>query len=523
MPHCLPFWSTVAVLAAVAMATPVTGAETATTNLIALTTFDAEAPASWGYGYYYSDGGAGIYEGPNREFYEPDDVEFTNPLLSFFFDNSALDGVTGYGTGFGAPLHRPDPDPALFISSNRVDYLFSFDARVEGLAPDISSANLEMQLQLFNAEADPQKILQVNLPFQPTPTWTRFAYNLEEGALGDGTSDTRFAAGYQNITGTQFNVNAHEPHGAFAHDGDNFIYLDNLRLEVIARPASTNTPLPVFPQTMAFWNMDDQPVWYTYHYQWSANEAAPVADSNLAAAGEGTDGSQAWVLNLDTTALASNPPAWAGGGMGGDGAIDISHFNTPDLSQYRVSFVARVDGLAEGVLRSSAVLQLLVRASDDTLQPPDENTDRDQLLRLDFPIVDVGTEWQPFSFTFQRGSVGSGTKADFETHFARIEQIVTQWQIENIANEAVWGYDDTNRLLIDNIRFERLYTGAPPVTVAVDGTDTLITWSTPDTGTAHLQGAPNVQGPYADIPGATSPYRTPLSGEERYFRTSWVP
>src|SRR5690606_2051274 len=110
---------------------------------------------------------------------------------------------------------------ALFTSSNRVDYVFSFDARVEGLAEGVTSANLEMQVQLFNSEQTPDKILQVNLPFTAGSNWVHVTRNLEDGALGDGTSDERFAGGYRNVTTIQYNVNSHDPHTAFGFDWDN--------------------------------------------------------------------------------------------------------------------------------------------------------------------------------------------------------------------------------------------------------------------------------------------------------------
>src|SRR5690606_9166503 len=112
-------------------------------------------------GYFYGDDGNGMYEGPYRQYYAPDDIEYLDPMCQYLFDLSWLEGRAGYGTGFGGPLFRPDPDPALFTSSNRVDYVFSFDARVEGLAEGVTSANLEMQVQLFNSEQTPDKILQV--------------------------------------------------------------------------------------------------------------------------------------------------------------------------------------------------------------------------------------------------------------------------------------------------------------------------------------------------------------------------
>jgi hypothetical protein len=499
-----------------------------TTNLLAITTFDSERPQAWGYGYFY--GPAGSYQQPNRMYYDPEDLEMSNPMVLYSFDLTGLDGSTGYGTGFGGPLFRPDTDPSLFVSTNRVDYVFSWDARVDGLAPGVQSANLEMQVQLFSSEFTPDKVLQVNLGFQARTNWTHYVRTLEDGGLGDNTSERIFAEAYRSISDVRYNVNVHEPHQYFGFDGDNWIennlnnsiMLDNLKLEVIVRPVDTTPPLPTFTEVIADWNLDDKPLDYSYGgYTWSQiNDVQPVFTYDSAAAGEGVDGSNAWALYMDNSAFAWTAPQWAGGGTGGSGPKDLSHFTTGDLSQYKITFQAKARGMVSET--ATGVLQVFLDSPDNTLQPPDANDGNDLLVRLDFQVAGLTSEYQTYSMTLNRGTAGSGSKDNFTAHFSDVIDVRTQWQIENAASQATWGFDDDNAFIIDNILIERIYTGLPAVRITADGGVVSINWG--GASNLKLQTATSVAGPWSDLTAPANPYTvTPAQGEVRFFRTVAAP
>ena len=74
---------------------------------------------------------------------------------------------------------------------------------------------------------------------------------------------------------------------------------------------------------------------------------------------------------------------------------------------------------------------------------------------LDF-AVPAETNWQTTSYLLNQGSAGVGSKANFAAYFNRINDISTQWQIENAAS-ADWGLDNDNVLIIDNFKIERVY------------------------------------------------------------------
>lgn len=492
-----------------------------TTNLLSETTFEPTAESPWGYGYFYGNNGLGFNE-YQRAFYLPEDAEMTNAMWQFTFDLTDLAGTLGYGTGTGGPLFRTDTDPASYASTNREDYVFSFDARVAGLAAAAANANAEMQVQFYYPDENNAavKSLQVNLPFAPTAEWKRFSFNLAQGTLGDNTSEAEFALRHAVTSELRFNVNLHEPHNAFGYDADNFLHLDNVRLEVIARPPVA--PVLMTGVTVADWNMDDRLVGNEYHYDWSQNEIRMIVTGENNAGGNlpntlGVNGTSGWAMRFDNTEFANNPPQWAGGGSGGNGEVDFAQFNTADLELYRVTFDVRVAGLNERT-NTTTVLQLFMDAPDDTVTPADDNGDPDGLVRLDFQIGRVSADWQTYSFLLSKAAAGSGSKENFTNHFSKISAVRTQWQAENTASLADWGYDADNMLVVDNFKLERLYAGIGQIQAKRSEGNLVLTWSAPSSSGVKLQESATVEGGYTTVAGASSGYSTPLSGNARFFR-----
>ncbi len=498
-----------------------------TTNLLSLTTFEPDSRPGWAYGYWYNNTGSGepvgTYTGPYRDYYDPNDTEMTNGMCWYGFDSTGLEITGNYGTGFGMPMIIPDLDPTLFASSNRADYIFSWDARMEGLKEGTTTGNVEFQLQFYNSSQSPTKILQVNFNFAAGADWTHFVRSLEEGALGDGTTEAGFAAGYDGITGLQFNFNSHMPTDAFGFDGDNAIVLDNLKLEIIVRPEE-GPPPPTVSYTMLDWNFDDKPVWGAGWggYEWSANTAHAIFTWDVAAPGYGVDGSNAWIMGMNNSAFAYDPPAWAGGGTGATGPVDYSKFTSDNLDAYRLTFDARAEGLAPDRLTGTVALQFFVSAPDDTLQPADEDLNDDLLVQLDFGFP-LSAEWQTFSITLNKGGAGSGSKDNFKTYYNKIVDVHPQWQIDNAASQAIWDYDTENTVVIDNIKLERVDIGCPPLTITPNGSKVVLTWAAPSTGTVKLQSSSNADGDYADVQDASSGYESPIADAPQYYRTVWVP
>ncbi len=518
--------------------------ETPVTNLVSLTTFDYDFDTGvghnlrWNYGYKYDWGG----EAPahsyffNTAFYDPDDWGFTNAMGQFYFDNAGYADFMiaypggGYGFGFGGGLNWTN-DASIFTATNREDYIISFRARAEGLKAGVTTANGEFQVQFAapdntiqppDANTDDDMLMQVNLNFSVSSNWQTFVFTLDQGGIADGKTEADFIAYRFQDCNPRFNVNFHQPEGGWDFDADNTFYLDDIRLEVVQK-APPPPPPPTVPVVMLEWNMDDKPGWGYYGgYNWSQNANLPIFTYNEADAGAGVGGSNGWSLRMDNSSLAAEPPQWAGGGTGGSGPVDYSLFSSGDLGDYLISFDARVEGLDPATLSTSLTLQVFLRAPDDTLEPADADTDNDLLVRLDF-AVPAGTNWQTTSYTLRQGNAGVGSKANFTEHASQIHDMNMQFQIENANSLTTWGYDADNALIVDNIKLERLLVGCPPLSVAASGENIVVTWANPATGTVQLQSATNVNGPFSEVAGATSPYSTPIAGAPKYFRTVWVP
>ena len=94
---------------------------------------------------------------------------------------------------------------------------------------------------------------------------------------------------------------------------------------------------------------------------------------------------------------------------------------------------------------------------------------------------------------------------------------------------ALFGYDKNNTVDIDSIKVVELVPGLAPLTVIQTGGQAKVMWADPtSSGTAQLQSATNVAGPYLDVAGASSaatasPYTVPPGSNQQFFRNVWVP
>jgi hypothetical protein len=489
-----------------------------TTNLVSFTTFESDGRPRFSYPYHYTYGGAdpgGSIESFNTFYYDPNDVGLTNAMGQFVFDDTVFNGFLaanpggGFGYGFGGGANF-DNDTSKFIGTNREDYIVSFDCRVEGLQPGTTSANGEFQIR-FDApddtiqppdgDSNSDTLMQVNIGFTATSNLTHYVFTLDQGGLGGGSADD-FATYKSAINNINFAMNWNNPE-AFGYDGDNAIYIDNVKLEAIQQGA-TPPPPPTVDIPILYWNFDDRPVDYHYAYTYSQNnEPAFTAQAIYAALGVGD--SNANVLTFDNSVFASEPlPGYAGAGSGFSGPMDSSQFVTTNLSSYRLNFDYRVLGLDPSKTSTPGQMQFAFRTNGTTL------------LTLNFD-VSVKTNWQTFSSTLNKGSNGGGSVAAFAQNLTNINSIQPNFQVTGVLGD--FGFDNDNYVIIDNVSLVRLQLGLPPLTINRSNNTVVVTWS----GPAKLQGGNNVVGPYTDLTGVTNSYTVPITNAARFFRTQWVP
>jgi hypothetical protein len=217
-------------------------------------------------------------------------------------------------------------------------------------------------------------------------------------------------------------------------------------------------------------------------------------------------------------------PAWGGGNGGFGGPGNYSYVTSGDLADYRFSLDARAEGLAPGAPETSADFQLTIVAPDGTLGPTDGNSDR--LVRLDFTLSGVSSNWQNKAVLLSKTSAGDGTsKATFTAHYAVVNEIQVQVQLNNVTASSIWQFDTDNKVFLDNVKLERLVIGCPPLGIVTSATDTIVKWDQPSSGTCKLQATstPWIAASWADLTGATSPHTNAIASAPKYFRTKWIP
>lgn len=524
--------------------------QTATTNFLTLTTFDYEIldpPTpdgrlrySYPYQYYW-----GIPTDPppvgldTRAFYAsyylPEDYAFTNAMGQFTFDNTAYNQYipgnpsAGYGLGFGGGLNWTN-DATAFVSTNLEDYILQFDLRAEGIKAGLEEVNAEFQIR-FDApddtiqppdgDTDTDVLIQVNFGITIRSNWQHYSLTLDQGSPADGKTMRDFILYRSSLSDPRFGFNLHMPHDTFDYDWDNAVYIDNIRLDVIQKAPPPPEP-PKVPFAIFDYNWDDRDIWGSWSggQGWSGGAYAEYYVTNDAA-GMGVGGSEAFVMAMDNTALEATPPPWAGGNTGGNGPADYTQFKSSNLADYQVRIDGRAEGLSSTALTVRGDMQLHFSAPDDTIQPPDADTDRDFIVRLDYSLQDMQTNWQTYVIGLNKATAGGGSKANFTAYYDKIDEVNFQVQITN-PHTGVWGYDAYNLVVVDNFRLERLAAGNPPLRVSTTATDAVVSWDAPSTGTVILQYATDPAGPYTDLPGAVSGYSTSLASGPKFFRTLWV-
>jgi len=503
------------VLAGLALTTLACTGLAQTTNVIVLTTFEPGQSVNWSYGYYFGNNGLGGYTGPIVPWYSPDDPDMTNALMRYEFDTSALAGNTSYGTGFGGDLHWSG-NSSLFTSSNLNSYLFSFDARVEGLVPGQTSANLQMEVRLFDASGN--AIVYVDLPVTAGTNMTHYSFNLSQGSIPSwsGTTLASFIAGYQGVAAIRCDLQALTPWISFGSDSDNAIVIGDLELDSVDA-VSVQQP-PLVGQPVLNWNLDDSPMFGLSGFTYGLTPPYPVVTYPTTwpgdFAGWGVGGSNGWYITCDNSAIGAG---YAGAGFSGHGPTDYTRFNTGDLSLYRLSFVAEAFGLAPGVSSTPATVSILVDSTNGNLE-------------LDFSDhVVAGTNWTTNTFILNTAVVepwtGSAPMASFATNYSTYKNLRLQWQLDNLDQTAIWGVGAGKGIAVDNITLERMSVGIPPLSISDNGKHVVLTWADPTigTGTTILLHATSPIGPWSEVVGATSGYTTPNTGAPSYFRTQWVP
>jgi hypothetical protein len=261
---------------------------------------------------------------------------------------------------------------------------------------------------------------------------------------------------------------------------------------------------------------------FGFSYRDGSPSSASGVSSTTLTGGVSNTASLEYTVNL--TPWSNSPPvSYSGFGVGVTEMPLPYMLTNSNQAGYRFYLWAKVGGTVAGVSNVPAQIDL------NFFTPSGE-----QVYDLTATFT-VWTNWQSFVFdgttNLQVATWLANAQELFNQNVTNIDHMEVQLTIEGNPNVGtVFGYDNNNTVDIDNIKVVELVPGLAPLTVIQANGRTKVLWANPDPtvgGTAALQSATNVTGPYLGVAGASSatasPYTVPAGSKQQFFRTVWVP
>ena len=277
----------------------------------------------------------------------------------------------------------------------------------------------------------------------------------------------------------------------------------------------------------------EQPIWqanfnstfpngggYGFSYRdGSPSSASGILSTNLTG---GVGGSASLEYTVDLSSWSSSPPiSYSGFGVGVAEKLAPFTLTNSQPTAYRFYVSAKVGGTVAGVINVPAQIDLNFIAPAGV-----------QVYDLTATLT-VSTNWQSFVFdgttNLQVATWLANSQQLFNQNVTNIDHMEVQLTVEGSPNVGtVFGYDANNTVDIDNVKVVQLVPGLAPLTIVQNNGQTQIIWADPTTGgTAKLQSATNVAGPYLDVAGtsstASSPYTVPPGSQQQFYRVVLVP
>jgi hypothetical protein len=519
-----------------------------TTNVILQTDFDEDAGQgnfSYAYGYCVAGTSAGPaatgFTGGNIEpgigvngtaanYISPDytqlptDPNWSNPSITYAY------AVVGDASGFGGPITAitPTNDPSSFV--------LHADLEVQGLEPGLQNTDVSIsKLQfvdgngnvLFDFVGDAGYIGS-NFVHISIPLSTLNQAGDAQDPLTDLTNSVIMASvssfvvefSVNGIEGTVGGAQLVSPPFGFTNTGE--LIIDNVELDQIVGTSSA-PPIPMVEQVIWQANFDN-----TFpndgSYGFSDRDGSPNAVGNWAInPTNGIGGSASSEYTVDFSSWSASPPvSYSGFGLGGDEGPLPYALTSSSKSSYRVYLSTKAGGFSAGVTGIPGQVDLSFFTPDGT-----------EVYDLTAPFQFSNT-WQSFEFdgatNFTVATWLSGAQTMFNQDYGQVNKMELQLSAQGNPDIAVpFGFGTNATMDIDNVKVVELVPGLSPLALVHGNGQTKVIWTDPTTGgTAQLQSAANVVGPYVNVSGtasaaAGSPYVVPSGSNQEYFRTVWIP
>jgi hypothetical protein len=535
---------------ALATAATVSTVTAQTTNIILQTDFDEDAGQgnfSNDYGYCVAGsssgsaltgdfsaitGGAGV-DGTSANVLSPNytllptDPNWSNPANTYVY------AVAGDGTQFGAPMTPITP------TANLSSLILSADLQVSGLLTNLTTADVTIsKVQFFDADND------VLFDFTGDAgdvgsNYVHIAVPLSQlGYASDATdpiTDFTNAAIVSSIASftIEFTVqglvgilNGNPPISPpFGFTSTGTLAVDNIEL------IQTGNILPTPTQEQLIWQANFDTTLpsadYGFSFRDGANDATGIVTTNITG---GVGGSNSLEYVVDLSSWSTNPPvSYSGFGVGAQESPLPFQLTSSAKSSYKIYFSAKVGGIPAGNSTNvSAVADLLFLVPPGAESP--SNGSPAVVLDLS-PALTLTTNWQSFAIDGSSCPVGvnnGGSQALFNQYVSKVNEMKLQVATQGSPDiGAQFGYATNVTVDIDNVKVVEMNPGLPPVSVINTNNHVEVFWADPTTGgTAQLESATNVTGPYLDVvgaaSGAASPYVAPAGPAQQFFRTVWV-
>jgi hypothetical protein len=471
----------------------------------------------------------------------PTDPAWTNSANTYNY------AILGNGTQFGAPINSITP------TANLGSLTLSADLQVTGLLPQLTNADVTItKVQFMNGNGNilfdfggdagfvGSNYVHIAVPLSSLSYGGGYPYNPPDaidpitdftnaavvGSIASFTVEFAVEGLPVGTVGVSKGPNVISPPFGFTDQGT--LNVDNIQL------VQTANPIPPTPtQEQLIWQANFDTTFPNsggigFQFRDGTDNATGILSTNI---GGGFGGSDSLEYTVNLSSWSSSPPAvYSGFGVGGQESPLPDQLSATNKASYRFYFDAKVGNLAANASTNvSAVADLLFYVPPGTESPA--NASEAVVFDLN-PSLTLTTNWQSFVFDGSSCPVGvnnGGSQALFNQYISAVNQMQVQVSTEGSPDiGAQFGYGTNARIDIDNIKVAQLVPATPPVSVVNANGQIEIFWADPSTGgTAQLQSATNVAGPYLDVPGAASgaasPFTVPAGGTQQFFRTVWVP
>ncbi|HSY43081.1 MAG TPA: LamG-like jellyroll fold domain-containing protein, partial [Candidatus Acidoferrum sp.] len=419
-------------------------------------------------------------------------------------------------TSYSAPISPLAP------TANLSDFVLSFDIQVSGLEPNLTNAPVDVY----------------NLNFNSGGT-TVFNFSTQYGGfLKVGTNFTHFSIPLSQIP----YLGGSQPVSAFTNasvlasiNGFTLDFLESAEnvYDTTNPPASIvvdnvqlvqNPPTPVVPL------VEKLIMQANYDTTFPTTNGSTIFQQNypnqpgtvVLDVGGGVGGSTALKGIFDDSSWSSLPPNPTYQGF----ALYAIQNGLPyvltssNASSYRFYIAAKTGGLLPGVTSVGSVVgDLQFKTGDTTVFETQTSIGNVSSNYTSYVINPAASDSVPYN---------GGSQASFDANVANVNSIQVGVQINSVIGS--YGYENDITADIDNIKVVQFVPGLPPVTVTNANGHVQVYWSdpaSPATGSAQLQSATVVTGPYVNVNGAasaaSSPYVVPSGSKAQFFRTVWLP